>query len=342
MQHGNRTRRPAPRHAPAGRFLRRRTVLTAALGLGAGAAGGVFGVRPFTASGSTATVSEEVRINARTLDLTVGSPAVGSPVPVRLLLPTGFDTSGTSRTWPVLQLLQGAHDDYTSWSRETDIESFTRDKDVLTVMPSTGPTGIPTRWRADGDGEGADYETFLTAELPQLLSERFRAGRARAVAGVSTGGYGAVALAARNPGVFAAAASYSGILHTLLPGTPTLVRAIVAREGLDPASLWGSPFLQRGLWQENDPYTRAEALRGTPLYISSGSGIAGGEGDPEGEILESALLPSAQSFVHRLKRLGIPATTHLYPGGSHAWSFWEREFCSSWPLIAGGLGLGGV
>jgi hypothetical protein len=43
----------------------------------------------------------------------------------------------------VLYLLQGAHDDYTSWTRETDIEQFTANKEVIVAMPSSGPTVSP-------------------------------------------------------------------------------------------------------------------------------------------------------------------------------------------------------
>lgn len=317
--------------------------LTATAG---GAASGAPAPAPSTTAATTAAsaptagparIVSERRLGARTVELRVDSPALGASVPVRLLLPTRW-AERPDRTWPVLYLLQGAHDDHTAWTRETDVEGFTRDKDVLTVLPSSGPTGIPTRWWNGGTGS-PDYETFQTAELPSLLAREYRAGERRAVAGVSTGAYGAMAFAARHPGTYAAAAAYSGILHTRLPGVPALVSAIVARELLAPLSLWGSPLLQHGVWRANDPYAQAEKLRGTALYVSSGKGIVGGEGQWEGEVLESAVYPSVRSFTERLKRLGIPATTHLYPGGSHAWPYWEREFRASWPLLAGALEL---
>lgn len=284
-----------------------------------------------------ARVVEERRTGERTVDLRVESPAVGGTVPVRLLLPSGWEER-PERTWPVLYLLQGAHDDQTSWTRETEIEEFTADKDVLTVMPYSGPTGIPTRWWNGGE-RSPDYETFQVEELGAILRQTYRASEARAVAGVSTGAYGALAFAARHPGEFAAAAAFSGIPHTRLPGVPTLLNAIVAREGLGPLTLWGSRVFQREVWEAHDPYARAERLRGTELYLSSGSGVVGGDGDLQPEALESAVWPSNRSFAERLRRLDIPATVHLYSGGSHAWPYWEREFRASWPQLAKGLGL---
>lgn len=234
----------------------------------------------------------------------------------------------------MLYLLHGAHDDYTSWTRETDIEAFTEGRNLIVAMPDAGPTGIPTAWRG-----GPDYETFQLTEVPALLARAYRASGVRAVAGVSTGGYGAMAHAARHPRMFAAAASYSGILDTMAPGVPPLVDAIVARENLTPRSLWGSPFLNLLTWRDFNPRSRAEGLRGTPLYVSSGSGVVGGSGDWLPEALESALWLSAHAFTDTLALLRVPVTTHYYSGGGHNWAYWKGEFRASWPMLASALGV---
>jgi S-formylglutathione hydrolase FrmB len=296
----------------------RRTVTKAAAGAGLTV---LFGARTATALGS------------RTVDVSVSSAALGRSAPVRLILPSGFGSQPT-RTYPVLYLLHGAHDDYTSWTRETDIEAFTEGRDLIVAMPDAGPTGIPTAWRG-----GPDYETFQLKEVPALLARDYRASGVRVVAGVSTGGYGAMAHAARHPGMFTAAASYSGILDTMAPGVPTLMDAIVARENLVPTSLWGNPFLNLLTWLDFNPRNRAAGLRGTALYVSSGSGLAGGTGDWLPEALESALWPSAHSFTDTLALQRIPVTTHFYAGGGHSWAYWKQEFTASWPMLARALGV---
>ncbi|MGW0710648.1 alpha/beta hydrolase [Streptomyces sp. NPDC002643] len=284
---------------------------------------------------STGSLTPEAvtRLGPRTLDVSLPSTALGRSAPVRLILPSSFETR-PERTYPVLYLLHGAHDDHTSWTRETDIEAFTEGRELIVAMPDAGPTGIPTMWR-----DGPDYETFQVSEVPAVLAREYRASGARVIAGVSTGGYGAMAHAARHPGTFAAAASYSGILDTMAPGMPTLIDAIVARENLQPRSLWGHPLLNILAWLDFNPRTRAEGLRGTPLYVSSGSGVAGGTGDWLPEALESALWPSAHAFTDTLTSLRIPVTTHYYSGGGHSWAYWKREFGSSWPMLAGALGV---
>ena len=312
-----------PHRSTAG--ISRRSVTRAAAAAGLGA---LFGVG--AAAGRAGATTQ---VSARTFDVSVASSALGRNAPVRLILPSDFDAR-PGRTYPVLYLLHGAHDDYTSWTRETDIEAFTEGRDLIVAMPDAGPTGIPTVWRS-----GSDYETYQLQEVPALLARDYRASAVRAVAGVSTGGYGAMAHAARHPGLFAAAASYSGILDTTTPGVPALVDAIVARENLAPHSLWGSPLLDAFVWRDFNPRARAAGLRGTPLYVSNGSGVAGGLGDWLPEALESLLWPSAHIFTAALALLGIPVTTHYYTGGGHSWAYWKGEFAASWPMLARALGL---
>ncbi|SES30410.1 S-formylglutathione hydrolase FrmB [Streptomyces sp. yr375] len=319
----------------------RRTAAKAATAVGLTA---LLGARSATAAeaaeaapSKAATADAVARLGPRTLDVTVSSPALGRSAPVRLILPSGFD-SEAARTYPVLYLLHGAHDDYTSWTRETDIEAFTEGRELIVAIPDAGPTGIPTAWRA-----GPDYETFQVQEVPALLARQYRASGVRAVAGVSTGGYGAMAHAARHPGTYAAAASYSGVLDTMAPGVPPIVDAIVARENLRPPSLWGNPVLNLLTWRDFNPRTRAAGLRGTGLYVSSGSGVSGGGSGGSGDwlpgVLESALWPSAHAFTDTLALLRVPVTTHYYAGGGHNWTYWKQEFTASWPMLARALGV---
>ncbi|MCW2871703.1 MAG: polyketide synthase [Streptomyces oryziradicis] len=116
---------------------------------------------------------------------------------------------------------------------------------------------------------------------------------------------------------------------------------VAAREKQLPINLWGDPILQAANWSAHNPRSRAEGLRGTGLYVSAGSGLSGGVSADQllPQYLESAVRPSTDSFVQELQRLGIPATPHLYSGGTHSWTYWQTEFRTSWPLLAAGLGL---
>ncbi|MFI9586639.1 alpha/beta hydrolase [Streptomyces sp. NPDC052236] len=320
-------------------FVPSRRTVTKATALGFAAA--VAGARPALGANATATATAGVsvtQLSARAYDLAVPSAALGRTAPVRIILPTSY-AALPDRTWPVLYLLHGAHDDYTSWTRETDIEAFTAGRNLIVAMPDGGPTGIPSTWR-----DGTDYEKFQLTEVPAVLGGGFRASGVRAVAGISTGGYGAMAHAARNPGAFTAAASYSGILDTSVPGIPAVVDAIVARENLDPRSLWGSPIADFWTWRDFNPRARAAGLQGTALYISGGSGFGqspGGGDELLPRVLEGLLWPACRAFATLLQLRRIPATEHFYSGGEHSWAYWRQEFTASWPVLARGLGIPG-
>lgn len=283
-------------------------------------------------------VQSETWLDSRMADLKVGSLSVGAVVPVRIIVPASWSADSGGETWPVLFLLHGAHDNYTAWTRETDIESFVADKNVIVVMPEDGPTGIPTRWW-NGGKQKPDYETFDAVELMQILTRDYNAGTTRAVAGVSTGGYGAIMMAAHYPQTFVAAASYSGVLNTTYPGMPAVMRAIVARESIQPDALWGDPLHNVQLWNEDNPYAQAVNLRWTSLFLSCGDGKGPTQNAQLGQTLEQAIQPQNVAFANRLGVIGIPVQTDFYTGGVHNWSSWKGAFATSWPMISASLGL---
>ncbi|WP_020666505.1 alpha/beta hydrolase [Amycolatopsis nigrescens] len=289
-----------------------------------------------------ARVVKETAVDARTLDLEIASPALGENRSVRLLLPTGW-TERPTRTWPLLYLLPGccADEDYRTWTEYTDAQRFLADKNVLTVLPSDGRAGMFSRWWNQGVSPAPDWEAFHVTEVRQILERGYGAGDRRAAAGLSIGGFGAMAYAFRNRGMFGAAAAFSASIDTLQGWTPGAIQGILQNEGFDPADLWGDPVLNRPLWSEHNPADHPAELRGVALYVACGNGEPGPLDPPgqEPEQHEALSLASSQSFTDRLRANGVPVTTHYYGPGTHDWAYWERELHSSWPTLARGLGL---
>ena len=284
----------------------------------------------------TAHVVATTQVSPRMWDVTVESPAVGARVRVRLMLPARF-TAEPDRRWPVLYLLHGCCDTYVSWSRSTDIERRTADAGVIVVMPDGGPAGFYSDWRS-----GPAWETFHLTELGRILEDRYRAGTPRAIAGVSMGGLGALDYAARHPGMFAFAASFSGIVHTRLSESRSRAYADLVRgNGADPRNLWGDPVTDAGVWRAHNPYDLAPKLRGMRLFVSAGDGRPGpldapGAG-PDG--IEKNLRAENDAFAARLAELTIHATVDRYHPGTHNWVYWQRELDRAWPQIRTALRL---
>jgi S-formylglutathione hydrolase FrmB len=283
-------------------------------------------------AGAAATVIAERRAGPRLVDLRVRSRALGTTARVRLLTPAGWRGSRGTRRWPVLVLLHGCCDSYRSWSHFTDIARLPALRRVLVVMPEGGAVGFYSDWR---DGPG--WETFHTRELPALLAARFGAGPRRAIAGLSMGGLGALDYAARHPGAFAAAASFSGLLHPL--GDAGWIVGLLSANTPDPDAVWGDPREDRATWAAHDPAELAARLRGTALFVAAGDGRPGPL-DPAGarrDLIEPVVEGESRAFVARARAAGVPVRSDFYGPGTHRWPYWQRELHRALPLLLAGL-----
>jgi S-formylglutathione hydrolase FrmB len=310
-------------------------------GAGAGA------TTPVTADDG-AYVVRETQVDARTIDLEIQSPALGTTGLVRLLTPRGW-SRGDGRTWPVLYLLHGCCDiaDYKAWTEYTDVEAFTADKPALVVMPTAGRIGMYSDWWNFGLYGSPRWSVFHMTEIRQIVERGYGAGAHRSIAGLSMGAYGAMEYATRFPGMFGAAAAYSGAIDVLAPGIPAVTQANLVAQGFPLwGALWGDQFTQRARWEDHDPALKVDLLRGTRLYISCGNGVPGpldtGWIPPAvGALIESNALVNTQSFIDKLQQHDIPATIDLYGAGTHSWPYWQFALHRSWPVLASGMGIEG-
>jgi S-formylglutathione hydrolase FrmB len=293
---------------------------------------------PATAERAGAYIVSRQRLDDRLVELTVHSPAVGRDVGVRLLLPSAYDHA-PHRRWPTLYLLHGCCDGdhgYRSWTDNTDVEELSAHANVLVVMPEAGPAGFYSNW-LDGPG----WETFHLTELRRIVEREYRSGSHRAVAGLSMGGFGALSYAARHPGFFRAAASFSGVVHTTYQGPRStgLVLGIVGAYGNDPLALWGDPAADAGVWAAHNPYDLARRLRGVEVYLSAGNGEPGPL-DPPGAAhdgLEELLGEQSLALANRLLDTGVRVTTDFYGPGRHTWPYWERALHRSFPMLVNSI-----
>lgn len=286
------------------------------------------------ASGTARIVSTH-QVKGRIWDVTVRSPAIGSDVHVRLLLPRRFK-SAPDRRWPVLYLLHGCCDSYVSWTRSTDIARLSTNLDALVVMPDGGRAGFYSDWSS-----GPHWETFHLQELTGLLEKTYRASDRRVIAGVSMGGLGALDYAARHPGMFTVAASFSGVVDTRLsPGVSQAYLSLVESQGEDPYALWGDPDGDVDVWRAHNPYDLAARLAGTRLYISAGSGQPGplDSAGTTRDQTETDIRAQNEAFAKRVRALHLDARIDLYSPGTHNWVYWQRELHKAWPLLTEGLG----
>ncbi|MCQ4079732.1 esterase family protein [Streptomyces sp. RB6PN25] len=287
-------------------------------------------------SPADARITAVKRLDARMLDLTIQSPAMRGSVPVRVILPESWNSDKT-RTFPVLYMLHGGNDDYTSWTRETDIEALARNSDVLIVMPDGGEAGQYSDWFAGWP----NWETFHTSELVRLMEQRFRANSHRAIIGLSMGGLGALNYAARHRGMYRYVAAFSPTVDIDDPSIRAyiLLGNVLAGNDVDYSRVWGDPAQQAANWEAHNPSAMAWAYRGMKVHLSVGNGGLGPldqNRDPVAQAastLEGVLLPDVEKFAASLRASGVDVSTHIYSPGTHSWPYWERELHLIWGTV---------
>nr|WP_227985311.1 alpha/beta hydrolase family protein [Nocardia spumae] len=284
----------------------------------------------------------------RILDVGVYSAAMRNVTRVQVLRAADPD-----RPAPTLYLLNGANGGISdgSWSDRTDVASFFADKQVNVVVPFGGASSYFTDWRADDPVLGRQrWSTFLTRELPSIIDSGFGGSGVNAIAGISMAGTSVFQLALAAPGLYKAIGSYSGCVRTSDPQGQLIVDAVVGGRMGNTVNMWGPPT--DPAWAANDPYLHADRLRGTAIYVSTGTGLPGpldtldgAHGDTTqlayqlvfGAALEAVTDLCTHQLHDRLRQLNVPATFDFRPSGTHSWGYWQQDLHRSWELFADAL-----
>lgn len=172
------------------------------------------------------------------------SDALGVDKSVVVYLPQNYDNQPNKR-WPVFYYLHGLGGNETNWTKHGQLQKVADDAhlEAIVVMPD-GDDGFyidsPTKIDYDaclktGAGMFApehephetncvrqrNYDTYVARDLVGFVDGKYRtlARRdARAIAGLSMGGFGAMSIGLGHADLFAAAASHSGAVALLYAG----------------------------------------------------------------------------------------------------------------------------
>lgn len=287
----------------------------------------------------------------RVLKLQATSPAMGGRVIPLSVIPAGEPGR------PTIYLLSGAGatEQNADWLSMSQVVDFYADKKVNVVIPQAGAFSYYTDWAVDPNGSylkgPQKWETFLTKELPGPLEARLEANNKRAIAGMSMSATSALLLAQHNPGFYDAVGSYAGCASTSAPIPYEFLRLTVNRGGAQPEQMWGPRGGDYNRY--NDALINSEKLRGTELYISSATGLAGETDLPgyylqrgvdplvtslgvgqlviEGGAIEAAVNNCTHNLKAKLDSQGIPADYHFRNKGTHSWPGWREDLEASWP-----------
>jgi enterochelin esterase-like enzyme len=220
--------------------------------------------------------------------------------PTLIYLPPGLSVANR---YPVVYLLQGFPGSPYQYVSGLGLASLADELVARNELPPfiavVPPAGVTTRF--DGEWTGV-WEQYLVRDvIPWVdahLPTRAQAD-GRAVAGLSAGGYGAVDIGLRHPGLFGALESWSG--YFTAPGDGSLANASPSVQAAHDPSL----LVRR----------EAKLLRslGTRFFLSSGT------------THDRAGARAAQVFASELATLGLAHRLWLAPG-AHDGKLWRTQF----------------
>ncbi len=277
---------------------------------------------------------------------------------------------------PTIYLLNGAggSEQDTDWVNQAFpemVQTFAG-QSVNVVVPMEGAFSYYVDWAAEPPVTNSFYKgkqmwsTFLAHELPAAVEGYTNANDKRAVAGLSMAATSTLLLAEHNPGFYDAVGSFSGCAATSTPIPNFFIGLTVDRGAsgkMTPEHIFGPMGSDYNRY--NDALVNAEKLRGTKLYISTGTGLAGETDMPgylakrlqdsnlqkesaeahfqgsanaftlqvEGGAIEGAMNACTHDLRAKLNGLGIPADYELRNVGTHSWPVWKDDLKLSYDRV---------
>ncbi len=194
--------------------------------------------------------------------------------------------------------LHGLSDDHTIWLRRTSLDRYVAALPLVVVMPDGG------RGFYCDAAEGPAYEAHIMKDVLGFVEKYFpvrKDRRARAIGGLSMGGYGAMKLGLKFPDVFASVVAHSSAFSF----------------GHDPergkVPEWKRVFGEPVPGGKDDLYAIAGKLdprKAPAIRFDCGK--------------DDGLLAGNRQFRRHLRKLGIRHEYGEYPG-DHNWAYWDEH-----------------
>ncbi|MFC4297294.1 S-formylglutathione hydrolase [Castellaniella hirudinis] len=241
------------------------------------------------------------------------SAALGCAMRVGVYLPSA---ALRGESCPVLYWLSGLTCSEQNFITKAGAQAYAERHSLILVAPDTSPRGEDVADDPAYDlGQGAGFylnatqapwaahyrmQDYVAEELPALIEQHFPATSARAIAGHSMGGHGALVTALRHPGRYRSVSAFSPIV------APTQVpwgqKAFTAYLG-DDRSAWAQ-------WDAVELIRAASPADHLPMLVDQGLDDEFLEGQLRPELLEAACLDA-----------GYLSTVRRQAGYDHSYYF---------------------
>lgn len=227
----------------------------------------------------------------------------------KLFIYTPPDYNKTQKRYPVIYMFHGMPGAGRDWfvkgrvhtTAESLIMSGKIQQVIIVGFDTFGRLSEHSRTEyLDSDTGGIQVESHITREIIPYIDSHYRTikdNRARAIIGLSSGGYGALNIGLKHQNMFLTVASHSGFFNPIYENK--YVTGILGQYG--PA------------WDANNPHMLLSRTTLNPrfrVYMDIGR--------------DDDLLNDNRLFAAELKKFHILGEFHIVPG-EHKWSLWRNR-----------------
>ena len=152
------------------------------------------------------------------IDAQVSSVALRGSMHALVVLPAGYSTS--DRRYPVVYFLHGLPAGSSAYKGSAWLSRLAPEIGPFILVEPQGARDDDSDPEYLDWGDGRNWSTYLTRELPRYVDAHFRTIRSRdgrAIVGLSAGGYGAAMLGLNHLDEFSVVESWSGYFHATDP-----------------------------------------------------------------------------------------------------------------------------
>lgn len=243
--------------------------------------------------------------------VSINATAMKASYPATVVLPDSYKVS--NKRYPVVYLLHGYSGNYQDWARASEVESFADSRQLIIVMPD----GNFGSWYIDSPiKQNSNFESYLYKDVVGYVDKNYRSiakKEARAISGLSMGGFGALNTAINHNSLFGAVGSISG--------------------GVDPrpfeknwklTSVFGAQDKHKDFWDSRAIINNAHRLifSGLDVYLDCG--------------VDDFFIDSNRALREKLLELNIPHDYSERPGG-HTWDYWRNAISYQMQFFADGF-----
>jgi putative tributyrin esterase len=237
------------------------------------------------------------------------SAILGEERDMLVMLPVDYETS--VRRYPVLYLLHGADADIADWARGTNLSEYAKRHQLIIVTPDASRS-----WYVNSvKNPKAQYDDYIMKEVIAYIDKNFRTipePFARAIGGVSMGGFGAMFLGLEHRDQFAAIGSFSGTLGFGHIQPQSVPANVTEEQKKEYEELMGAPGSKEQKMRDVFELAQQVPMNEVPMLFI----VCGGQDGNVGQ---------THDFLQVLAKRGIPYEYREISPREHNWRLWNQE-----------------